>query len=70
MAEGLDLRFATPQDALAGGDTTLAEVLDRLLDHGVVVRGELWLSVAGVDLVFVGADLVLANPDRMRPGPG
>ncbi|MEM8595047.1 MAG: gas vesicle protein, partial [Pseudomonadota bacterium] len=34
------------------------EVLDRLLDRGIVVRGELWLTVADVELVFIGADLV------------
>ena len=58
--------FATPQEALASSDGRLVDVVDRLLDRGVVVRGELWLTVAGVDLVFVGADLVLASPDTLR----
>lgn len=44
----------------------LVEVLDRLLDRGVVVRGELWLTVADVELVFIGADLVIASAERMR----
>lgn len=48
------------------GDTRLVEILDRLLDCGVVVRGELWLTVADVELVFIGADLVVASADRMR----
>lgn len=44
----------------------LVDVLDRLLDRGVVVRGEIWLTVADVELVFVGADLVIASADKIR----
>ena len=53
-------------------EPTLLDVVDRLLDCGVVVRGELWLTVADVDLLFIGADLVIASPDsigRGRAGP-
>jgi hypothetical protein len=31
-----------------------------------VLRGELWLSVADVDLVFLGLQAVLANPDTIN----
>ncbi|MDG4648417.1 gas vesicle protein [Roseibacterium sp. SDUM158017] len=73
MAEGgFDLSFATPSDALSATDGRLVDVVDRLLDAGVVLRGEVWLTVADVDLVFLGVDLVLANPDAIgrsgRPG--
>jgi len=67
MSEGLDLRIATPEDALTGADDRLVDLVDGLLDYGVVIRAELWLSVADVDLVFLGADLILTNPDRLRP---
>ncbi len=60
------LCFATPREALASSDTRLVDVVDRLLDRGVILRGELWLTVAGVELVFIGADLVLASPDTIR----
>ncbi|RDC73190.1 gas vesicle protein [Rhodovulum sp. 12E13] len=66
MAETQAPLFVAPDTALASCDTRLVDVVDRLLDRGVVIRGELWLTVAGVDLVFVGADLVLASPDTMR----
>ena len=32
-----------------------------LLDRGIVLRGEIWLTVAGIDLVFLGIDAFLAN---------
>ncbi len=62
----LDLEFARPQDVIRGGDDRLVDLIDGLLDHGVVIRGELWLTVADVDLVFLGLDLVLAAPHKMR----
>ena len=52
--------------AAHSGGLQLAEVLDRLLSRGVVVRGEIWLTVADVELVFIGADLVIASAERMR----
>ena len=67
MTDGINLRFATPEDALAENTGRLADLVDGLLDHGIVIRAELWLTVADVDLVFLGADIVLSNPDRLRP---
>jgi hypothetical protein len=64
-ANDFDLSFATPDDVLSANDGRLVDVLDQLLDAGVVLRGELWLCVADVDLVFVGLQAVLANPDTM-----
>jgi hypothetical protein len=66
MDEAAEIRFVGPEAALASSEPTLVEVVDRLLDAGVVIRGEVWLTVADVDLVFLGADIVLASPDRMR----
>ena len=65
-AHGYDVRLAGPDEALFSSDHRLVDLVDQLLDQGVVLRGELWLTVADVDLVFLGVDLVLANPDRMR----
>ncbi|MFW5654772.1 MAG: gas vesicle protein [Roseicyclus sp.] len=69
-ASDLDLSFATPDDVLAANDGRLVDVLDQLLDAGVVLRGELWLSVADVDLVFLGLQAVLANPDTINAAGG
>ncbi len=40
---------------------TLLELLDRLLDKGVVVKGEILLSVADVDLVYLNLGLLLSS---------
>jgi hypothetical protein len=41
-------------------------VLDRLLDTGVVVDGQIVLTVAGVDLVFIGLRALLSSTDTAR----
>lgn len=61
-----DLVFARPEDALAGTDARLVDLVDGLLDHGVVLHGEIWLSVADIDLVYLGLSAVLATPDKIR----
>lgn len=62
----LEMQMVAPSDALASSDARLVDVVDGLLRHGVVIRGELWLTVADVELVFLGLDLVLAAPDTVR----
>src|SRR5262245_34642203 len=37
---------------------SLSEVLDRVLNKGVVVTGEVMISVAGIDLVYLGLNVV------------
>lgn len=41
----------------------LVDVLDSLLDTGVVLDGHIVLSVAGVDLVHLGLRALLASTD-------
>lgn len=43
---------------------SLVEVLDRVIDKGVVVNGEVLLRVAEVDLVFVGLRLLVTSVAR------
>jgi hypothetical protein len=40
---------------------SLAEVLDRVLNKGAVVAGEVVISVAGIDLVYLGLNVVLTS---------
>jgi hypothetical protein len=41
----------------------LVDVLDRLLETGVVLDGQIVLSVAGVDLVHIGLRALVASVD-------
>ncbi len=40
---------------------SLCEILDRVLTKGVVVVGEVIISVADVDLIYLGLQLVLTS---------
>lgn len=42
-------------------EVTVLDVLDRLLETGVVVRGDLVISVADVDLLALDLALVLGS---------
>jgi hypothetical protein len=43
---------------------TLLDLLDRTLTTGVMAHGDLTLSVAGVDLVYLGLRALLTSADR------
>ena len=40
---------------------TLVDLVDRVLNAGVVITGDITLSVADVDLVYVGLRVLLAS---------
>lgn len=50
------------------GQVSLSEVLDRVLNTGAVVSGEIVISVAGVDLVYLGLNLLVSSVETMRNG--
>ena len=45
----------------AGDETSLLDILDHVLNAGVIIRGNLVISLAGVDLVYVGLDVILTS---------
>jgi hypothetical protein len=45
---------------------SLCETLDRVLNKGVVIAGDIVISVAGIDLVYVGVNLVVTSVETMR----
>ncbi len=51
---------------LATRDVTVLDLLDRVLDKGVVLSGDIVLSVAGVDLVYLGLRAVLMSVETAR----
>ena len=71
----VQLRSSGPVDAdeqrlmrSAGQEVTLLELLDRVLDKGVVLSGDITLSVADVDLIYLGLRLLLSSVESMQRG--
>ena len=42
-------------------EMTLLDILDHVLNQGVILRGNIVISLAGVDLVYVGLDVILTS---------
>jgi hypothetical protein len=49
-------------------NTSLLELLDRVVEKGVVLGGDLTLSVADIDLLYLGVRLLLCSVDRIPMG--
>lgn len=52
---------------LEGADSSLLDLVDNLLNQGVVLTGDLILGLAGVDLIYARLSLVLCAADRVLP---
>ena len=48
-------------------ETSLADVIDNLLNRGVVLNADLILALAGVDLVYLRLSALLCAADRVVP---
>ena len=48
-------------DTNEGDQLSLLDILDHVLNQGVILRGNLVISLAGVDLVYVGLDVILTS---------
>jgi hypothetical protein len=51
----------SPSTAIAERDVALVDLVDRLLGGGVVIAGDITLSVADVDLVYVGLRALVSS---------
>ncbi len=45
-------------------EVTLLELLDRVVDHGVILVGDITISVADVDLIYLGLRVMLSSIER------
>lgn len=48
-------------------DASLLEIIDHVLNKGVMLQGEVILGVAGVDLVYLRLNALLCASDRLLP---
>jgi hypothetical protein len=75
MNEGRKLSEVVPAEGSCRETATLCDTLDRVLDVGAVVEGEVTISVAGIDLVYINLSVLVASVETARrimvmPGGG
>lgn len=71
--DGMDITAAGEGELDLWGDTldpdeprSLADLINRVLDRGVVVSGDVTISVAGVDLVYLQLHALLTSISTAR----
>ena len=52
---------------LAPPETTVLDLLDNLLNKGVLATGDVTIGVAGVDLIYLRLSTLLCAADRIFP---
>ncbi len=45
-------------------ELALLDLVDRVIDHGVVLSGDITISVADVDLIYLGLRALLTSVER------
>ena len=47
-------------------ELSLLETLDHVLDKGLVIAGEITISVANIDLIYLGLNVLLGSVDAVH----
>ncbi|HXD17206.1 MAG TPA: gas vesicle protein [Vicinamibacterales bacterium] len=53
---------------LGPDDASLLDIVDNLLNKGVVLSGDVTIGLAQIDLVYARVSLLLSAADRVLPG--
>jgi hypothetical protein len=55
------------EQVLEGHEASLLEIIDHVLSKGVMVNGEAFIGVAGIDLVYLRLSALLCAADKVLP---
>jgi hypothetical protein len=55
-----------PNSIQQSKEISILEILDRVLNKGVILTGDIVISVADIDLVYVGVKLMLSSVETME----
>lgn len=53
------------KESVQNKDVTLIDILDVILDKGVAIKGDLIISIAGVDLVYLDLRVLIASVEKL-----
>ncbi len=66
MIESYPESMRSPSSFKENTDVSLCEALDRILHKGAVLYGEVMISVADIDLVYLGLQVILASMETAQ----
>ncbi|RLQ95488.1 gas vesicle protein [Falsibacillus albus] len=53
------------KESMENKDIALIDILDVILDKGVAIKGDLIISIAGVDLVYLDLRVLIASVETL-----
>ena len=59
-------KFGADLELVDSSDSSLLDLLDNLLNNGVVLQGELVIGLANIDLIYARLSLLLCAADRVE----
>jgi Gas vesicle protein len=62
----LSPRSANPLPGRPQSDTNLADILERVLDKGIVIAGDIQINLLDIELLTIKLRLLIASVDRAR----
>src|SRR5262249_18850405 len=68
--QGVEVRKQSRSEAdeiIDRADASLLEIIDHVLNKGVMLQGEVILGVAGVDLIYLRLNALLCAADQLLP---
>jgi hypothetical protein len=65
IGRALALREAAPP-ARSAGPSDLADILERVLDKGIVIAGDIQINLLDIELLTIKLRLLVASVDRAR----
>jgi hypothetical protein len=65
LSDGGQILSSTGVRRTQGGES-LADVLDRVLDKGVVIAGDIAIALVGIELLTIKIRLLVASADKAR----
>lgn len=61
---GVKMIMADNEQELSNKDISLLDLVDRILAKGVILKGDITISVADIDLIYLGLKVLLSNVDK------
>src|SRR3954465_3749042 len=62
----VDPRQAQLQQQRAGGPANLADILERVLDKGIVIAGDIQINLLDIELLTIKLRLLIASVERAQ----
>jgi hypothetical protein len=62
----LPARASSPLPGRPTSDTNLADILERVLDKGIVIAGDIQINLLDIELLTIKLRLLIASVDRAR----